>query len=127
MKIVIIGPGAMGCLYAFMLTRAGYEAWLMDYKKEIVSSMNWYKDHAGREKSDRIIKGSNYLIINAKDSVLSTMIGTIASMISKNNEIDENIFVLSMARNPDGTTKVSLRVSGNPEGVDLKSIVSELV
>lgn len=100
---------------------------LMDYKKEIVSSMNWYKEHAGREKSDRIIKGSNYLIINAKENVLSTMIGTIASMISKNNEIAENMFVLSMARNPDGTTKVSLRVSGNPGGVDLKSIVSELV
>jgi single-stranded-DNA-specific exonuclease len=107
--------------------RAKAVASLMDYKKEIVSSMNWYKEHASREKSDRIIKGSNYLIINAKNSVLSTMIGTIASMISKNNEIDENIFVLSMARNPDNTTKVSLRVSGNPEGVDLKSIVSELV
>jgi len=24
----------MGCLYAFMLTRAGYEAWLLDYNKE---------------------------------------------------------------------------------------------
>ena len=34
MKIVITGPGAMGCLYAFLLTRAGYEAWLLDYKKE---------------------------------------------------------------------------------------------
>jgi len=100
---------------------------LMDYKKEIVSSMNWYKEHCSMEKSDRIIKGSNYIIINAKNNVLSTMIGTIASMISKNNEIAENIFVLSMARNPDNTTKVSLRVSGNPEGVDLKSIVSELV
>ncbi len=100
---------------------------LMDYKKEIVSSMNWYKEHSSKEKSDRIIKGSNYIIINAKNNVLSTMIGTIASMISKNNEIAENIFVLSMARNPDNTTKVSLRVSGNPEGVDLKSIVSELV
>lgn len=100
---------------------------LMDYKKEIVSSMKWYKENSSKEKSDRIIKGSNYMIINAKDNVLSTMIGTIASMISKNNEIDENIFVLSMARNPDGTTKVSLRVSGNPEGVDLKSMVSALV
>jgi single-stranded-DNA-specific exonuclease len=100
---------------------------LMDYKKEIINSMNWYKEHCSREKSDRIIKGSNYIIINAKDNVLSTMIGTIASMISKNNDIEENIFVLSMARNPDNTTKVSLRVSGNPKGVDLKSIVAELV
>jgi RecJ-like exonuclease len=100
---------------------------LMEYKKEIVNSMNWYKENSSKEKSDRILKGSNYIIINAKDNVLSTMIGTIASMISKNNDIDENIFVLSMARNPDGTTKVSLRVSGNPEDVDLKGIVSELV
>ncbi|MBW2990807.1 DHH family phosphoesterase [Candidatus Woesearchaeota archaeon] len=107
--------------------RAKALASLMDYKKEIVTSMNWYKEHSKKDKSDRIIKGSNYVIINAKDKVLSTMIGTIASMISKNNEMDDNIFVLSMARNPDNTTKVSLRITGNPEGVDLKGIVSELV
>jgi len=100
---------------------------LMDYKRQIVHSMNWYKEHSSKHKSDRIIKGSNYIIINAKDNVLSTMIGTIASMISKNNEMEENIYVLSMARNPDDTTKVSLRITGKPENVDLKGIVSELV
>jgi len=99
---------------------------LKDYKKEIVSSMNWYKDHVS-SGSDRIIKGRNYIIINAKDNVLATMIGTIASMISKNNDLEDNVFVLSMARNPDNTTKVSLRITGNPDGVDLRSIVSELV
>ena len=34
MRIVIVGPGAMGCLYAFLLTRAGYEAWLLDNSEE---------------------------------------------------------------------------------------------
>ena len=34
MKIVIVGPGAMGCLYAFLLTRAGYEAWLLDHRED---------------------------------------------------------------------------------------------
>jgi 2-dehydropantoate 2-reductase len=33
-KIVIVGPGAMGCLYAFLLTRSGYEAWLLDNSEE---------------------------------------------------------------------------------------------
>jgi len=33
-KIVIIGPGAMGCLYAFLLTRSGHEVWLLDYREE---------------------------------------------------------------------------------------------
>ena len=107
--------------------RAKAVASLMNYKREIVTSMNWYKEHAKKEGSDRIIKGKNYLIINAKDNVLATMIGTIASIISKNNDMDENIFVLSMARNPDDTTKVSLRITGSPEGVDLKGVVSELV
>jgi len=107
--------------------RAKAVANLMDYKKEIINSMNWYKEHIAKEKSDRIIKGNNYIIINAKDNVLSTMIGTIASMISKNNEVENNVFVLSMARNNDNTTKVSLRIAGNPESVDLKSIISELI
>jgi 2-dehydropantoate 2-reductase len=34
MRILIVGPGAMGCLYAFLLTRAGYEAWLLDNSEE---------------------------------------------------------------------------------------------
>jgi 2-dehydropantoate 2-reductase len=33
-KIVIIGPGAMGCLYAFFLTRSGQEVWLLDYRED---------------------------------------------------------------------------------------------
>lgn len=34
MKIVIIGPGAMGCLFAFYLMRSGHEVWLLDYREE---------------------------------------------------------------------------------------------
>ena len=34
MKIVIIGPGAMGCLYAFLLTRSGHEVWLLDHRED---------------------------------------------------------------------------------------------
>jgi len=33
-KIVIIGPGAMGCLYAFLLTRSSHEVWLLDYRED---------------------------------------------------------------------------------------------
>ena len=41
--------------------------------------------------------------------------------------MDDNIYVMSMARNPDNTTKVSLRITGRPDDVNLKAIVSELV
>ncbi|MBU1199672.1 MAG: DHH family phosphoesterase [Nanoarchaeota archaeon] len=100
---------------------------LRAYKRKIMDSMIWYNEHSAKKKSDRIIKGSNYVIINAKENVMATMIGTIASIISKNNVMDDNIFIMSMARNPDDTTKVSLRVTGRPDDVDLKAMVSELV
>jgi len=34
MKIVIVGPGAMGCLFAAFLTKAKEEVWLLDNNKE---------------------------------------------------------------------------------------------
>ena len=34
MKIVIVGPGAMGCLLAAFLSKSKEEIWILDYKKE---------------------------------------------------------------------------------------------
>jgi len=34
MKIVIVGPGAMGCLLAAFLSKTKEEIWILDYKKE---------------------------------------------------------------------------------------------
>lgn len=99
---------------------------LADYKRKIITSMEWYRKN-DEKRSDRVIRGHNYIIINARDEIMATMIGTLASMISKNRELEHSIFVLSMARNPDKTTKVSLRVSGSPENIDLKQVISDLV
>jgi len=34
MKIVIVGPGAMGCLFAAFLSKSKEEIWLLDKDKE---------------------------------------------------------------------------------------------
>lgn len=34
MKMVVVGPGAMGCLFGHFLARAGHELWLLDYRPE---------------------------------------------------------------------------------------------
>ncbi|HMK76023.1 MAG TPA: 2-dehydropantoate 2-reductase [Thermodesulfobacteriota bacterium] len=39
MKIVMIGPGAMGSLFGGLLTRAGEDLWLVGYKKEQVETV----------------------------------------------------------------------------------------
>lgn len=97
---------------------------LGDYKKEIVNALAWYNEN---KFSDDVFWGNKFVIINAKSSIMSTMIGTIASILSKSNLMNNNAFILSMAQSLDGNTKVSLRTTNNGNGVfDLRKVVEEI-
>jgi len=98
---------------------------LSDYKKEIVNALNWYNEN---KFSDDVFWGSRFVIINAKSNVMSTMIGTLASILSKSNLMANNAFILSMAQAIDETTKISLRTTNNINGnADLKNIIEEII
>src|SRR3989339_1631047 len=98
---------------------------LADYKKEIVNALNWYNEN---KFTDDIFWGDRFVIINAKDKIMSTMIGTLASILSKSNLMANNTFILSMAQAIDGNTKVSLRTTNNLNGnLDLKNIIEEII
>ena len=95
---------------------------LTDYKKEIIASLRWYED---KNNSVFISKGNGYMIINAKDRIRPTIIGTLASILSRSNSFDER-FIMSMAQIADGTTKISLRMKGENNGMDLKQIIAKI-
>ncbi|MBI2131180.1 DHH family phosphoesterase, partial [Candidatus Woesearchaeota archaeon] len=95
-----------------------------DYKKEIINAMRWYDSNAG---SEHVVKKDGFMIINARDQIMPTLIGTIASMISKSNTLKKGTFVLSMANALDGNTKISLRVAGRNDNSDLKSVMEGMV
>jgi len=97
---------------------------LLDYRKELVNALNWYRDNAN---TDRIVKKKRYIIINAEDEVMPTIIGTLGSILSKSQDIEKNTFILSLARNHDDTTKISLRITGNPESINLKEIIEGII
>ena len=98
---------------------------LGDYKKEIVNALNWYDEN---KFSDDVFWGSGFVIINAKSNVMSTMIGTLASILSKSNVMANNTFILSMAQAVDGNTKISLRTTSNLNGsLDLKNIIEKII
>jgi len=97
---------------------------LLDYRKELVSALNWYRDNSD---TGRIIKKKGYIIINAEDEVMPTIIGTLGSILSKSQDIEKNTFILSLARNHDDTTKISLRIVGNPETINLKEIIESMI
>ena len=98
---------------------------LTDYKKEIVNALNWYNEN---KFSDDVFWGNRFVIINAKNNVMSTMIGTLASILSKSNVMTNNNFILSMARALDGSTKISLRTTNNTHGnFDLRKVIEEAI
>lgn len=98
-------------------------ACLNQYKREIIGAMNWYRENL---ETEYIMKQKGYMIINAEDNILPTMIGTISSMIAKSGELEDKTYLLALARNPDRTTKVSLRITGENETVDLREIIAEI-
>jgi len=125
-----LGIGA--CIGDSKLKKKAINA-MTDYKKEIITAINWFHD-SKRNNSSLIIKGNKYYIINAKDKILHTIIGTLASILTKSNEFEDGTLVLGMAQCFETkTTKVSLRMSGrNGAGsgntnVDLRSIVERIV
>ena len=91
------------------------------YKREISNAMKWYKT------TKETINGKGYVIINAEDKIMPTIIGTLASIISKSGEIEEGKLILSMAQMINGKTKVSLRISGNGNKLNLREIIAKIV
>ena len=96
---------------------------LLNYKKEIVNAINWFN-----ENKDNMIKGKGFIIINAQDNINPNIIGTLASIISKSNDVEENTYILSLARTQNKATKVSLRASSqNNKDIDLREILKKII
>ncbi len=94
---------------------------LKDYKRQIVNAIRWYE-----KNTDKIIKGNGFMIINAEDNVLSSIIGTLASIISRSGDIKDGTYILSIADMLNGKTKASLRISGQEKNVNLFSVIKEI-
>ncbi len=89
-----------------------------DYKQHIISGLNYVSD---LEK----IQGKDYIIINAKDNIKDTVIGTIASILSMSSVYREGTAIITMAWNHD-KIKVSGRVAGR-NGRNIREILDAVV
>jgi single-stranded DNA-specific DHH superfamily exonuclease len=119
-----LGVGA--CLGDKRLKSMAVET-LKDYKKEIVSALKWFEQN---KNSNSIIQEPGFLIINAEENILSTIIGTVASIISKSSFVPKNTFVVAMARMMNDYTKISIRYSGKNSGdedYNLREIIARVI
>lgn len=93
------------------------------YKKEIISGLNWFYSN---RNSDKVLESNKYVIINAADQVRETLIGTLASIISRSNFYPEGTIILSNAYTLDGNIKISLRLVGRVDK-DLRDVAKKIV
>jgi RecJ-like exonuclease len=92
----------------------------IEYKQHLISALK-YLSEAGTDK----IQGKNYAIINAKNNIKDTIIGTVTSMISHSPVYSEGTIIVALAYNED-KIKVSARIAGK-EGKNVREVLSKVV
>jgi len=80
------------------------------YRQHIISGLKYI------DKNTKI-EGKEYVIINAKDNIKDTIIGTLASILSFSQVYKEGKIIIAMAYNED-KIKVSTRISGRKPDIN---------
>lgn len=89
-----------------------------EYKQHLVSALKYINE---TEK----ISGKNYTIINARGNIKDTIIGTVASIISRSPLYKEGTIIVALAHN-ENKIKVSARIAGR-EGQNVREILHKVV
>jgi single-stranded-DNA-specific exonuclease len=88
------------------------------YRQHIISGLKYIEKNGN-------IHGEHYVIINAKDQIKDTIIGTLASILSFSSLYKEGTIIVAMAYNEDNI-KVSLRMVGKNKNRNLKEVVESV-
>lgn len=80
------------------------------YKQLIISGLNYVENVEQ-------IKGSGYVIINAKSEISDVIISVIATILSKSSIYEEGTVIIAMSQTEDGKIKVSGRTVGQGRSV----------
>jgi RecJ-like exonuclease len=91
------------------------------YRQHIISGLRYID-------KNKKIEGREYIIINAKDQIKDTIIGTLASILSFSSVYQEGTIIIAMAYNED-KIKVSTRMAGrkSKSGRNLKELLDSVI
>jgi len=98
------------------------EAIHVKYKQHLISGLDFVRKSV--ENADKI-SGKGFLIINARDSIKDTVIGTIASILSNSSIYEEGTMITTMAYYED-KIKVSARNVGR-RGRNVREVLNSIV
>ena len=91
------------------------------YRQHIISGLRYIDEN-------KKIEGREYIIINARDKIKDTIIGTLASILSFSSMYKEGTIIIAMAYNED-KIKVSTRMAGRDvnSGRNLKELLDSVM
>jgi len=91
------------------------------YKHLIVRALNWIH-------SNKKIETNSYVIINAKNAIKDTMIGTVVSILASSYLYESGTIIVGMAYRKDSKIKVSARIVKGPNNsVNLYKLLQSAV
>ncbi|MFW6283744.1 MAG: DHHA1 domain-containing protein [Minisyncoccales bacterium] len=88
-----------------------------NYKQRLISALNYAEEN--------MEKGKSYVLVNGKDKIGDTIIGTISSILANSKKTGDGKIVLGMAKNKDNI-KVSARLIGN-ENKNVREILKNIL
>lgn len=94
----------------------------MNYKKEIMNALQWVESN----ENNCITKGNGYMIIDGRNKIRYSIIGTVASILSKSGQLAKGTVIIGFSDADDRTVKVSIRQCGEG-GANLMSLLEQIV
>ena len=92
----------------------------LEYKRHLIDGLNLVSNI-------KKIEGSDYVIINAKENIKDSVIGTIASILSMSSIYKKGTMIITMAHNGN-KIKISGRIVGrNGDGRNIREILDSVV
>ncbi|MBI3334165.1 DHH family phosphoesterase [Candidatus Pacearchaeota archaeon] len=90
----------------------------ISYKQHLIAALKFI------EESEKI-SGKQYTIINARDNIKDTIIGTVTSIISNSSAYETGTIIVGLAYNQD-KIKVSARIAGR-QGRNVREVLHQVV
>lgn len=90
------------------------------YKHDLIHGLNWISMN---EK----IEGENYIIINGKNFIKDSLIGTLMSILAMSFVYPVGTVIVGMAYSDDGKIKVSARAVGDNSEINLRKALDSVV
>jgi RecJ-like exonuclease len=90
------------------------------YKHDLINGLNWISLN---EK----IEGESYIIINGKNFIKDSLIGTLMSILALSFVYPAGTVIVGMAYSEDGKIKVSARAVGDNSEINLRKVLENVV